>query len=157
MLFDILGASKKNDRLYLFKDGDQCSDVTGGWAFTKPVSPSAGYTYSFDKNGCLYCGGQNGGNGIFSTVNSINVAEYDHLLVEFYYDGNADDGEASFFVKLNGDNKIKINIATIAKNKVCLAGTADMVDGKVSLAVATSGYSTTHMNIKRVWLEKVGA
>ena len=148
---------KEYKRLYLYKDGDQCEDVTGGWTFTKPASPASGYTSSFDKDGCLYCGGQNSGNGIFSTVNPINMSDYDRLMVEFHYDGNAGDGNASFFVMAGGTEMIKINISTIAKNMICLAGTSELAGGNVQLKVNTGGYSTTHMYIKRVWLETVGA
>lgn len=147
---------KEYKRLYLYKDGDQCEDVTGGWTFTKPASPASGYTSSFDKDGCLYCGGQNSGNGIFSTVNPINMSDYDRLMVEFHYDGNAGDGNASFFVMAGGTEMIKINISTIAKNKICLAGTSELAGGNVQLKVNTGGYSTTHMYIKRVWLETAG-
>ncbi len=146
---------KEYKRLYLYKDGDQCEDVTGGWVFTKPASPASGYTSSFNKDGCLYCGGQNSGNATFGTVNSINMSDYDRLIVEFHFGGNAGDGNASFYINFNSDNMLKLNIATVAKNKVCLAGTAEMVGGKVNLVVATGGYSTTNMYIKRVWLETV--
>lgn len=147
---------KDYKRLYLYKDGDQCTDVTGGWGFTKPTSAASGYTSSLDKEGYMYCGGQNSGNATFGTLNSINMSDYDRLIVEFYYDGNAGDGNASFYINFNSDNMLKLNIATVAKNKVCLASTAEMVGGKVNLVVATGGYSTTHMYIKRVWLETVG-
>lgn len=147
---------KEYKRLYLYKDGDQCEDVTGGWTFTKPASPASGYTSSFDKDGCLYCGGQNSGNGIFSTVNQINMSDYDRLIVEYYYGGNAGDGNASFYIMAGGTEMIKVNISTIAKNKICLSGTAELIGGKVQLKVSTGGYSTTHMYIKRVWLETVG-
>lgn len=147
---------KEYKRLYLYKDGDQCEDVTGGWTFTKPASPASGYTSSFDKDGCMYCGGQNSGNGIFSTVNQINMSDYDRLIVEYYYGGNANDGNASFYIMAGGTEMIKVNISTIAKNKICLSGTTELIGGKVQLKVSTGGYSTTHMYIKRVWLETVG-
>ncbi len=147
---------KQYKRLYLYKDGDQCEDVTGGWAFTKPSGTASGYSSSFDKEGCMYCGGQNSGNATFGTVNSINMSDYDRLMVEFHYDGNAGDGNASFFVMAGGTEMIKINISTIAKNKICLAGTSELAGGNVQLKVNTGGYSTTHMYIKRVWLETVG-
>lgn len=147
---------KQYKRLYLYKDGDQCTDVTGGWTFTKPASTASGYSSSLNKDGEMYCGGQNSGNGIFSTVNPINMSDYDRLMVEFHYDGNAGDGNASFFVMAGGTEMIKINISTIAKNKICLAGTSELAGGNVQLKVNTGGYSTTHMYIKRVWLETVG-
>ena len=147
---------KEYKRLYLYKDGDQCTDVTGGWVFTKPASPAGNYTSSLNKDGEMYCGGQNSGNATFGTVNSINMSDYDHLLVEFHFDGNAGDGNASFFVMAGGTEMIKINISTIAKNKICLAGTSELAGGNVQLKVNTGGYSTTRMYIKRVWLETVG-
>ena len=144
----------ESGKTYLYKDGDQCTSITGGWTFTKPAGTASGYSSSLNKDGEMYCGGQNSGDGIFSTVNSINMSDYDRLMVEFHYDGTAGDGNASFYINFNSDNMLKLNIATVAKNKVCLAGTAEMVGGKVNLVVATGGYSTTYMYIKRVWLER---
>ena len=72
---------KEYKRLYLYKDGDQCTDVTGGWAFTKPAGTASGYSSSLNKEGEMYCGGQNSGNATFGTVNSINMSDYDRMIV----------------------------------------------------------------------------
>ncbi|WP_072684059.1 hypothetical protein [Holdemania sp. Marseille-P2844] len=147
---------KEYKRLYLYKDGDQCTDVTGGWTFTKPASPGGNYTSSFNKDGCLYCGGQNTGDARFKTVNSINMSDYDRLMIEFYHNGSAADANTQFGLTNGGVSVVKMALAQSFVNKITLMGTSDMVSDVIDLWLWTGGYSTTHLYIKRVWLETVG-
>lgn len=147
---------KEYKRLYLYKDGDQCSDVTGGWLFTKPDGTASGYGFSLNKDGCLYCGGQNTGTARFRTANTINTSDYDRLMIEFYHKSTADDANTQFGVTNAGTSIIKMALAQSFKNKICLMGSGGLVSDKIDLWLWTGGYSTTQLYIKRVWLETVG-
>ena len=147
---------KQYKRLYLYKDGDQCSDVTGGWLFTKPDGTASGYGSSLNKEGCLYCGGQNTGTARFRTANTINTSDYDRLMIEFYHKSTADDANTQFGVTNAGTSIIKMALAQSFKNKICLMGSGGLVSDKIDLWLWTGGYSTTQLYIKRVWLETVG-
>lgn len=147
---------KQYKRLYLYKDGDQCTDVTGGWAFTKPSGAAANYESSLNKDGCMYCSGQNSNTAVFKTLNAINMNEYDRLMVEFYFDGSYDNGNARLYGDINGTTLWDFNLSTSCKNKISFAGSGDLSGGIVSLKIGTSSYNSPRVYIKRVWLETVG-
>ena len=147
---------KEYKRLYLYKDGDQCSDVTGGWVFAKPSGAAANYESSLNKDGCMYCSGQNSSTAVFKTVNAINMNEYDRLMVEFYFDGSYDNGNARLYGDINGTTLWDFNLSTSCKNKISYAGSGELSGGVVNLKIGTSAYNSPKVYIKRVWLETVG-
>lgn len=143
------------NRTYLYNDGDQCISLTGGWEFTNPSSPASNFTHSLNKNGCLYWGGQNTGDAYFKTKNVINMENYDRLIVEFYHESTANESNAQFGIIGSGVSAIsKMYLAPGLVDKITFLGTAALFNGLVTLWTYTGAYSTIHVFVKRVWLER---
>lgn len=153
MLFDILGASKKNDRLYLFKDGDQCTSVTGGWINT--VLGNGG-DYSATISDTLYIGGSGNGSKFFKPKNSLtneSLNNYDYVFFEFRANSyDADNGGNCVF---NGGTSYYVNNKA-NRNSVRIVG-VPLTSPSVLFGLSMSGHSTSYMWVSKVWLEKVGA
>ena len=147
------GKIAEGGKTYLYKDGDQCTNITGGWTITPPEGAASGYETSFNKNGCLYCGGQNSSTAYFITTNSINLSEYNRLVIEFYHESTATDANTQFGVTNNNVSVIKMALAQSFKSRVCYMGTSNLANDKLQLWLWTGGYSITHLYIKRIWLE----
>lgn len=153
MLFDILGASKKNDRLYLFKDGDQCTSVTGGWINTVVGN---GGSYSASISETLYIGGSGNGTKYFQPVKNLPddvLKKYDYVFFEFrarsYDDDNGGNCLFSGGVEYAVNNKWNRDRTRI----VALPLTSLLINFGLSMG----GHSTSYMWVSKVWLEKVGA
>ncbi len=153
MIFDILNKGKNNDRLYLFKDGDQCSDITGGWT-TYVIGNGGDYTATIDST--MYIGGSGNGQKHFKPSKNLpaNVLEkYDYVFFEFKarsYD-SSNGGECVFNsgIGYSINNRINRDVTRIVA--------LPLSSLTPSFGISMSGHSTSYMWVSKVWLEKVGA
>lgn len=159
MLFDILGASKKNDRLYLFKDGDQCSDVTGGWV--NYVEGNGGsYTADIRENS-LYVGGTGNGKKGWKPKNNISpelLNRYDYIFFEYkgasYNETNG--GYCEFYAEPNSAIS-SIRDSNLLNRYVKRILAVPLKTTAFRFGIQMNGNSTSYMWVSKVWLEKVGA
>ena len=77
-------------------------------------------------------------------------------MVEFYFDGSYDNGNARLYGDINGTTLWDFNLSTSCKNKISYAGSGELSGGVVNLKIGTSAYNSPKVYIKRVWLETVG-
>lgn len=153
---NILPSSGGAKRLYLFKDGDQCSDVTGGW--TNYVEGNGGsYTADIRENS-LYIGGSGNGRKGWKPKNSLSadvLNKYDYAFFEYKARGYSSDngGRCEFYADKNGSCFSDENCNNRDMQRIiALPLTNDMI----KFALQMNGYSTSYMWVSKVWLEKVG-
>lgn len=140
---------------YLFKNGDQCIDITGGWVYTKTSGTCEGsITETMNLSGT----GVAGASGIcqYATKNVVDFSGFSKLRVEYteLYCGRS--GHASnnstinFYIAgvkvatLNQDSEaqgiLEINISNISANS--------------ALSYTTNGYDygTATIKVNNIWL-----
>lgn len=147
---------------YLYKNGDQCVDVTGGWqAFTNYGS---GGIVNFNEDHILLKSNAGGNNQkAISTLNKISIGEYKRIGIKFLFDPKSafpltvqacanvkmstgtniftDTNGADFRVSENFKSKIEGDVITFFS---VLSDAYIMIN-----AISGGAYQ-----IKEVWLEK---
>ena len=146
------GVKGDNGRLYLFKDGDQCTSVTGGWINTVVGN---GGSYSASISETLYIGGSGNGTKYFQPVKNLPddvLKKYDYVFFEFrarsYDDDNGGNCLFSGGVEYAVNNKWNRDRTRI----VALPLTSLLINFGLSMG----GHSTSYMWVSKVWLETVG-
>lgn len=74
-------------RLYLYKKGDQCTDVTGGWfGYNYPIISAFTYAYpTFNSTNISFVTEDESVSRAISTNNSIDVTNYARCILEVDY------------------------------------------------------------------------
>ncbi len=148
------GKKQKNDRLYLFKDGDQCSDVTGEWT-TEVEGNGGSYSASLDQN-ALYIGGSGNGGKYWKPSRNLTtdvLNKFDYIFFEFKarsYD-SSNGGDCRFYV--GGDFYMLNNRVNRDKTRIVAL---PLTNTSIKFGIFMSGHSTSYMWVNKVWLEKVG-
>lgn len=74
-------------RLYLYNEGDECEDVTGGWTIDGYVYTGEVYGVSAGvKNADSFYLTSNPGSTAFGTANKVDLSTYNTLYATFRYD-----------------------------------------------------------------------
>lgn len=150
---NILPASGGVKRLFLFKDGDQCTSVTGGWINTVVGN---GGSYSASISETLYIGGSGNGTKYFQPAKNLPddvLKKYDYVFFEFRarsYD--SDNGGNCLF---SGGFEYAVNNKWNRDKTRILA--LPLTSLLINFGLSMGGHSTSYMWVSKVWLEKVGA
>lgn len=159
--------------LYLYKDGDECTDVTGGieilfkWEVANYGNNSFGNKYSnyirLEANGVT---SQESGIGAY-TVNKIDLTEYSKLCFEYLSENFAHSYGIMFSASndkptscYKGDNKVAYVFETKNPTNKITTLTIDIsqITGSYYISgVARASGATTckaDLNIYKIWLEK---
>lgn len=155
---NILPASGGVKRLYLFKDGDQCKDVTGGW--TNYVEGNGGiYTADIRENS-LYVGGTGNGKKGWKPINDLTpemLKQYDYIFFEYkgagYTDANG--GYCEFYAEPNSAIS-SIRDSNLLNRYVKRVLAVPLKTTAFRFGIQMNGNSTSYMWVSKVWLEKVG-
>lgn len=148
-------APNQYKRLYLFKDGDQCTDVTGGW--TTAVEGNGGNYTSDTRDNSLFIGGSGNGRKFYKPANAQIVPSetYDYIFFEFkaksYDDSNG--GNCEFTV--NGETYVINNRSNRDKTRI-IGLPLSAVAVSPCFCLSMGGNSTSYMWVYKVWLEMVG-
>ena len=147
-------------KLYLYREGDECENVTGGWiANNFEVTPTKNDDHlSLVSTGNLYSG------GTFTTVNQIDITNFSYLKIEYIFSGT---NKKSFFAvrtsQIVDNNTVETDIekrvsVSITGSQTKVQDIMDVSDltGSYFVELATrnhaDAYSST-FNIYKVWLE----
>ena len=155
---NILPSSGGVKRLYLFKDGDQCSDVTGGW--TNYVEGNGGsYTADIRENS-LYVGGTGNGKKGWKPIFNLKpemLESYDYIFFEYkgasYNDTNG--GYCEFYAESNSSIS-SIRDSNLINRYVKRVLAVPLKTTAIRFGIQMNGNSTSYMWVSKVWLEKVG-
>ncbi len=147
---------------YLYKNGDQCSSLTGGWqSFT---NYGTGGTANFNVDHIFLKGAPGGNNQkAISTKNKIQIEQYKRIGIKFTFDASS-----AFPVSFHAAANVKMSSGT---NVLADANGADFriaenfksrIDGDVIafFSVLTDAYIIINASngaaykIKEIWLEK---
>lgn len=149
---NILPASGGVKKLFLFKDGDQCTSVTGGWINTVVGN---GGSYSASISETLYIGGSGNGTKYFQPAKNLPddvLKKYDYVFFEFRarsYDsdngGNCVFSGGSEYAVNNKWNRDRTRIVALPLTSLL-----------INFGLSMGGHSTSYMWVSKVWLEKVG-
>lgn len=148
----ILPKLQMTDKIYLYKDGDECTAVTGGWVITGG---------SIIKNATnIQLNHAVAGSRSIKTVNNIEVTKYDRVFVRMMTTGNASNYAFNFFKNSNttrfntnkgagGTNAIAQNFFTPNVEEVVMFWTT--VDSLQTIG-AVNNFGTWY--IYEIWIEK---
>lgn len=168
---DLLG--DYTEKLYLYKDGDECIDITGGieilfkWEVANYGNESFGTKYSnyirLEANGVT---SQESGIGAY-TANKIDLTEYSRLCFEYLSENFAHSYGVMFSASSDkptscykGDNKVAYVFETKDPTNKITTLTIDIsrITGSyyISGVARASGATTCNadLNIYKIWLEK---
>lgn len=154
--------------LYLYKDGDECTDVTGGWGHSYLYNASYNITETpiLQKNSDhIYMEQHQGSTAMgqrsaITTKNSISLSNYSKLLVEVSINSAYDN---IFMVRSNylegkqsnlGDSIINFVIKDAnVTNKIYKLDITSVSSGYIQYQLHTVG-GTKSTKIHKIWLEK---
>lgn len=166
----------QNNMLYLYNEGDECTDVTGGWTVGWTYTIGGHYSYRKETDHLyLNAGGDQVQVAVsFTTKNFIDVSKYSKLCVEAstsvlsntglgfgLYVGNpantwleisdiSSGATAYGLVKLHYNKQYKLNNEILTKEKYTY--THEFALGGIQRP-SISDYGQNAWNIYRVWLE----
>jgi len=152
------------DRLYLYKDGNQYTSTTGGWAYQKINSNGGAATFNSDH--ILLTPSYNGTNNQYAiyTKSKINLTGYKHLTV--VYDGETINSSYTYTtLSIYINTSLSTSPSEIPSYNVFVqqrSKDTTFTDRKLvlSFAESTSAYIYIHTaegrqyKIKEVYLEK---
>lgn len=158
VLIDIIGVYEieMGFKLYLYRDGDECEDVTGGWLKTYSANGSSGTATK--TNDTLYMSGANAGsygNCGFATANAISCSNYSKLYI---LADNYPNGYRNFVQITNGTG----NQGTSSTAQLFLEDSGDNITFDVSSIITSlnghhlfinAGNSNQSITVHAVWLE----
>ena len=145
-------------RLYLYKSGDECTNITGGWETYKDSRA----TVTFTKSPELYIlNNSQGGSttewkGYFFAKNLINLTNYNYLCMEItsFYGGSYTAGSCAYRVVVTNTKDYKIEDPQFSMQD------KNIGVQKYPIANLTSGYIGfraycfgSYIKIKNIWLE----
>lgn len=143
---DLLG-EYDNPILYLYKDGDECASITGGWEGTNFSTFSKGTLTKNSDNINLTCPSGNYWI-VASTTNKVDITKYSKLKVE--YKGNV---RTSYGVStsINPCNFTSYSSTNTSYNGI-VEHNISSLSGSYYVNVGSEG--SANINIYKVWLEK---
>lgn len=107
--------------LYLYKDGDECVDITGGWEFKQSNGSSSTGTRQLEKReDCIYMkvvANSSTGHGADTTISlGIDVSEYNYLCFDCKI-GHTDAYDRGYLLLINESGSSTIASYTLGKSK----------------------------------------
>lgn len=138
---------KKANKVYLYKDGDECLDLTGGWTWTFGTIGGQSITKHPDRIELKF---PQWSDGRLLTVNNIDRSGYD--LVGFEWDWTAGSG---------GYITLEYNENEATKARFVWQGAITMPSPSIvrvsptlnKVILYVSNTNTRSINIRKVWLE----
>lgn len=136
-------------RTYLFKNGDQCNSLTGGW------TGEGGYAWGSSKmnpgsisGGVIGVTGSSSAVGVFGTWNKINFSAYKKLYVKA---SNGPSGSVGVRLVSGGN----LTTSTIYASGETPQGTTVIDVSGVTASAYVAFYATNgYLGVTEVWLEK---
>lgn len=143
-------------KLYLYRDGDECEDVTGGW-----TAKSAGNA-SFTKDGTrliAYGGSNSTSYGKFYTVNKVDVTGWNKLKVTIDSATVPSSGGDSSFIGLSETTDISADFGYNVLIANVYIGVAGEYEVDISAKIGSyyicfgSGNANRRATATNIWLE----
>ncbi len=151
------------DPLWLYNEGDECLEVTGGW--TGSDERGTGTHQKLESSLCLHCeDNTNGGQaGRFSTGNAIDVSGHSKCYIEYSVTlrtgGNPGNPSGSLSLEASGSQLAVVAFGgpsdPMGERAVASVDISAAKSANVTFrAIATSGWGKIRINAHRIWLEK---
>ena len=156
------------DKIYLYKEGDECTDITGGWEFGN--GSITGKPIASNSNGKItITGNPNGQYGFLTitTINEIDTPNNYRLCIE--YDMDISEGEEYVgnqtmraysqyseikFYDLK-TNRVIVKDNTKLENYICERKNYKTSASVVYIDFSSIGFNSNHIvHIYNIWLEK---
>ncbi|MBE6969283.1 MAG: hypothetical protein E7442_04065 [Ruminococcaceae bacterium] len=138
---------------YLYKNGDKCSGVTGGWTMVKDSNGTGAFNSDHIALGYT---GSSGRNAAAYTVNKVSTAGFSTMKVKVNITTS---GGADYYGFFFGVSTQKTNV----KYEGLVAYTRSSTKGEQTLSLSLSSYqgsyyacvttSTANVTVSEVWLE----
>lgn len=140
---DLLGSAPPPP-LYLYKEGDECVDVTGGWNFDRTTNSSTGTIQVEKRNDSIYIkvvANSSTGHGVgCKTANLINFTDY--KTIHFDCDiGHSDEYDRNYIIIMSSSNaelvKYTLKKSTDLPRQVISLDISNIANGYIKLSAST--------------------
>lgn len=147
------------NRLYLYKAGDECRDITGGINYAPMVVGSNGSAYPEDTvtkhsdNIYLKCSNQY--QASIATANKVDVSIFSKLCANLSNYGNSTSNGYKYFGLYNAYNAKTGSVAEAFLANGVIELDVSNITGSYYVAIALNsayGYAA-HINVHEIWLE----
>lgn len=149
-------------KLWLYREGDECDDVAGGWVKSGYSRGSATLTKNAD-NMTLSCTASGNQTATVLTANKIDVTDYSNVCIEFEYTNSTSYGMYIFGVTSSTANtalNASTTVALYAKDNIYSdSGIAKIdvsdVSGEYYIGASNDRWTSGNAKliVKNVWLE----
>ncbi len=161
----IFNPSVHNPKVFLYKDGNECNSVTGGWDIISPVT-SSHRAAIIEKNSNnitfnLYRGSTHG-NGHVITKRNITQNNFKRMgaKVIINYTGVSNDmnGIAQIYINSNDDSNLLKLTSTNNNSEIQYLNLSNLTSGKSRFLVWNSNNTSTgviiNATLEQLWIEK---
>jgi hypothetical protein len=135
---------------YLYNNGDQCEDITGGW---QKITQSSNSTATIDTSSMSVSAYGSGAKAYIQTKNIIDLSKFDTLYVNVTHWSSGDNSPNRCQITVVAANGTNAAIKNVSSKDVYTVPVDSLDEGYIWISAVSAENHTHKMTVDKIWLE----